>query len=210
MRFFPITSFFKLFSRNLSRIFELIQLSRHNNFTIGGYFRNQGAQIGENCSIMIRSLGDEPYLIKIGNHVGIAGGVTFLTHDNGVWIFRDEIPDLQAFGPIIIEDNCIIGQNATLFPNIRICENSIVAAGAVVISDIPPNSIALGAPARVISSIERFKKKCIENWEEQRPPDIIIEEGHDWWNSKHFKKNREKLKRHLTRIFWDQEKSRNK
>lgn len=198
---------FKVIGRILNWMISLIRLSQYNNFTIAEHFRKQGAQIGKNCSIMIRSFGDEPYLIKIGNHVGIATGVTFLTHDSGTWIFQDEIPDLQTYGPIIIEDNCIIGQNATLFPNIHIGTNSIVAAGAVVISNIPPNSIALGTPARVISSIEKFKKKCIESWGEQKPPDIIIEEGHNWWNSKNLKKNREKLRKHLTNLFWNQDKS---
>ena len=176
---------------------------RYNQRTISEYFRKQGAQIGNGCSIKVRSLGDEPYLVKIGNNVTIAAGVTFVTHDGGVWVFRKEIPDLQVFGPIIIEDNCVIGQNAILFPNIKIGANSIVGAGSVVISNVPSNTIVMGIPARPFGSVEKYKEKCFTRWKEQKPLDCVIEEGSNWWNSKHLSKNREKLKKHLIYLFWD-------
>ena len=185
-----------------NKIKKLIELSRYNDFTIVEYFRKQGARIGEGCRILPRFLGDEPYLVKIGNNVAIAAGVTFITHDGGVWIFRKEVPDIQVFGTIIIEDNCVIGQNVSLFPNIRIGKNSIVGAGSVVISDIPENSIAMGVPARAFGSIDKYKEKCFERWGKQKPPDCIIEEGRNWWDSKYYKENRKKLKEHLISLFW--------
>jgi carbonic anhydrase/acetyltransferase-like protein (isoleucine patch superfamily) len=153
---------------------------------------------------LIHDLGTEPYLIKIGNHVTIAGGVLFVTHDGAVWVFREEVPDIQVFGPIVIEDNCVIGQNAILFPNIRIGRNSIIGAGSVVISDIPPNCIAFGVPARVWSSIEKYKEKSLARWREQKPPDCVIEEGRNWWNSRHYRENRKKLKRRLVSLIRQQ------
>lgn len=208
--FVEIFRSFNNFVKNGVGMFKrLMILSRYNNYTIAEYFRKQGAHVGEDCSILIRNIGDEAYLVKIGNHVTIAGGVIFATHDGGAWIFRQEIPNIQVFGPIIIEDNCVIGQNAILFPNIRIGRNSIVGAGAVVISDIPPNSIAMGVPARVWSSVEKYRKKCIERWNQQKPPDCIIEEGRTWWNSKHYKENREKLRRHLINLFFKQDEEKN-
>jgi len=192
----------------VKKINRLFILSKYDNYSIAKYFRKKGAQIGEGCSIIPRSLGTEPYLVKIGNHVTIAKGVTFITHDGGTWIFRQEVPDLQVFGPIIIEDNCVIGQNAILFPNIRIGKNSIVGGGAVVISDIPPNSIAMGVPARAWSSVERYKKNCMEKWKVQKPSYCIIEEGRNWWNSKHYKENRKKLKKHLINLFFKESESK--
>lgn len=189
----------------LTRLFsKMIALTRgrsYDRFTIVEYFRKQGAQIGENCSIIPTSLGTEPYLVKIGNHVTVASGVSFITHDGGSWIFRDEVPDLQVFGPIIIEDNCVIGQNAILFPNIRIGRNSIVGAGSVVISDVPPDTIVIGVPARSFGSVIKYREKCLERWTVQKPPDIVMEEGASWWNSRHFNSNREKLKAHLLKLF---------
>jgi acetyltransferase-like isoleucine patch superfamily enzyme len=182
-----------------------IEMSNYNRFTRAEYFRKQGAQIGSGCSIIPFSLGDEPYLVKLGNDVTIAGGVQFITHDGGVWIFRKEIPDIQVFGPIIIDDNCVIGQNVVLFPNIHIGANSIIGAGSVVISDIPENTIAIGVPARPFGSIEKYKEKSFERWQAQRPPDCFIEPDHTWWNSKHYSENRRKLKKHLVKLFWNKE-----
>jgi len=174
---------------------------RQDRFSIAEYFREQGAQIGEGCSIIPKSLGTEPYLVKIGNHVTIASGVSFITHDGGPWIFRDEVPDLQVFGPIIIEDNCVIGQNAVLFPNIRVGKNSIVGAGSVVIADVPPDTIVMGVPARAFGSVVKYREKCMERWAVQKPPGCQIDPAENWWNSKHFEQNREKLKQHLLKLF---------
>ena len=100
-------------------------------------------------------------------------------------MFRKEIPDIQVFGSIIIDDNCVIGENAILLPNIRIGKNSIVGAWSVVISDIPPDSIAMGVPARVWSAIEKYREKCIEKWKVKKPLDITVEKGATWWNFRH-------------------------
>jgi len=180
---------------------ELYERNKYDRFTIAEYFRNQGAQVGEGCSIIPTELGGEPYLVKIGHHVTIANGVKFITHDGGAWIFRDQVPDLQVFGPIVIEDNCVIGENAILMPNSHIGSNSIIGAGSVVINAIPANSIALGNPARVIGSVDRYREKCLERWKIQRPPDVRIEDGATWWNSKHYADNLIRLRQHLLAVF---------
>lgn len=172
-----LKSFLRL-TRDIIRIVKRpFELRKYNRFTIAEYFRKQGAQIGEGCSIIPTFLGTEPYLVKIGNHVTIAEGVIFITHDGGAWILRNEYPNAQVFGPIVVEDNCVIGRNATIFANVRIGSNSIVGAGSVVISDIPSNTIAVGVPARPFGSVEKYKQKCIERWKMQQPPDCIIEPG---------------------------------
>lgn len=189
------------FKSVINKIYKAYKLRQYNSYTIAEYFREQGAQIGEGCSIIPTVLSTEPYLVKIGNHVTIAQGVKFITHDGGAWLFRKKVPDLQVFGPIIIEDNCVIGQNAILFPNIRIGKNSIVGAGSVVITDVPPDTIVMGIPARPFGSVIKYKEKCIERWNVQRPPDVIIEPGKTWWASRHFDENRSKLKEHLLKVF---------
>lgn len=183
------------------RVSRTRELSRYTPYTIAEHLRRQGTQVGEKCFIVPTRLGTEPYLVKIGNHVAIAKGVEFITHDGGPWIFRNEIQDIQVFGPIVIEDNCVIGGGAILFPNIRIGPNSIVGAGSVVISDVPPDTIVMGVPARPFGSIAKYKEKCIERWDQQRPKDVLIESGATWWNSKNFDANRTKLRRHLLDLF---------
>lgn len=186
------------------RVKRSYELRKYSPYTIAEYFRKQGAQIGEGCFIVPTVLGTEPYLVKIGNHVAIAQGVKFETHDGGIWLFRNEVPDIQVFGPIIIEDNCVIGQNAVLFPNIRIGRNSIVGASSVVISDVPSDTIVMGVPARPFGSVVKYKEKHLQTWQAQRPPDCVIEAGENWWNSKHFSSNRQKLRKHLEILFQDE------
>jgi acetyltransferase-like isoleucine patch superfamily enzyme len=48
--------------------------------------------------------------------VTISQDVTFINHDGGVWVFRNEFPELDVFGTIVIEDNCFIGANTTICP----------------------------------------------------------------------------------------------
>lgn len=181
-----------------------LELRKYTPYTIAAYFRKMGAQIGEGCFIVPTDLGTEPYLIKIGNHVAIAAHVAFNTHDGGVWVFRNDVPDLQVFGPIVIEDNCIIGLRAIIFPNVRIGRNSVVAAGSVVINDVPPNSIVMGVPARPFGSLEKYREKCLQRWADQNPPDAIVDNGNGWWNSQYYDGNREQLRSHLMKLFHKQ------
>jgi acetyltransferase-like isoleucine patch superfamily enzyme len=156
-------------------IVERFRLSRYNDFTIAEYFRGQGAQIGDDCRILIRCLGSEPYLIHIGNHCTIAGSVAFVTHDGAAWIFTQELPSLQKFGAIDILDNCFIGYGAILMPNVRIGPNSIVGASAVVTKNVPPNTIVAGNPAKSICAIEEYKRKVLVAWQRQKPPGYLTD-----------------------------------
>ena len=68
--------------------------------------------------------------------------------------YPDGTHDLEYSEPITIKDGCWICSGATVCGGVTIGENSIVAAGAVVTRDVPPNSIAAGVPARVIREID--------------------------------------------------------
>ena len=52
--------------------------------------------------------------------------------------------------PVVVEDNVMIGANAVVIEGVRIGRNAVVGAGAIVISDVPPNAVVVGTPARVI------------------------------------------------------------
>lgn len=56
-------------------------------------------------------------------------------------------------GHIVIKRNAWIGAGATILPGITVGENAIVAAGAVVNRDVPPNTVVAGVPAKVIKEI---------------------------------------------------------
>jgi len=202
-----ISSVKRIFYSIFQRIRRIIELNKYNDFTIAEFFRAQGAQIGKDNRIEVRSLGAEPYLISIGNHCTIAPGVSFMTHDGGVWIFTDEFPSLQKIGKIEILDNCFIGLGAILMGNIKIGPNAIVGAGAIVTKDVPANTIVGGNPAKVISSIDKYKEKVIRNWKKQKPPGYFngLEDGVRYdpaYIQKIKFRDLHILRNHLKKIFW--------
>ena len=55
--------------------------------------------------------------------------------------------------PIVLKRNAWIGAAATILPGVTIGENAIVAAGAVVSRDVPPNTVVAGVPAKVVRTL---------------------------------------------------------
>jgi len=49
-----------------------------------------------------------------------------------------------------VEDNVLIGANAVIIEGVHVGENAVVAAGSVVLEDVPANAVVAGVPARVI------------------------------------------------------------
>ena len=135
------------------------------------YARSLGVKVGDDCNFVDNpNWGSEPYLITVGNHVLISGGVTFANHDGATWVLRknDKYRDTFKFGRIRIGDNCFIGHGSILLPNVSIGENSIVAAGSIVTKSIPAGEVWGGIPAHFIMKTEEYAERCYEN----RPPII--------------------------------------
>ena len=56
--------------------------------------------------------------------------------------------------PITIGDNVWLGGNVVVTPGVTIGENTVIAAGSVVVKDIPANVVAAGNPCRVVRKIK--------------------------------------------------------
>jgi acetyltransferase-like isoleucine patch superfamily enzyme len=123
------------------------------------WLRRTGLTIADDCRMTkTQSFGSEPYLITIGNHVGIAIGVLFITHDGGTYVFRDleRYKRVIKYGRITILDNCVIGARAIILPGVTIGPNSVVAAGSVVSRSIPPGVLAAGNPAKPVMTVHQY------------------------------------------------------
>lgn len=112
--------------------------------------RARGVTIGEDCVIFTDQFSLEPYLVKIGDRVAVAGGTVFLTHDGAAWLLRRRRPDAQHFGRIIVGDDTFIGHGCIILPGARIGTNCVVGAGSVVRGEIPDNAVVMGNPASVV------------------------------------------------------------
>lgn len=57
-------------------------------------------------------------------------------------------------GSVVLEDNVWLGDSVIVCKGVRIGENSVAGAGAVVTSDVPPNVVVAGNPARVVKELD--------------------------------------------------------
>ena len=108
--------------------------------------------------------------LVIGKFCQIASGVEFVMNGanhqmNAVTTF----PFYTLEGDTVIGNDVWIGQNAVILPGVHIGDGAIIGANAVVGSDIPPYTIAVGNPARAI------RKKFDEEM-------ISLLEKFSWWD----------------------------
>ena len=90
--------------------------------------------------------------IRIGNEVMIGPSVTLTT--TGHPVHPDLRVDFRRFSqPIVIEDKAWIGSNVVVLPGVTIGYGAVVGAGSVVTRDIPPMTVAVGTPCRVLRQV---------------------------------------------------------
>lgn len=122
------------------------------------YARHIGVTIGKNCYIATKEFGTEPYLITIGNNVGLTTGTAIHTH-GGSRVVRDRIPDFDCFGKVTIKDWAYIGTGAQIMPGVTIGEGALVAAGSIVTKSVAPHTVVGGNPARFICTTEEYLRR---------------------------------------------------
>jgi len=141
----------------LSRFLNLYGCEIGDETKVGAFVEIQkNAVVGKRC--------------KISSHTFICEGVTiednvFIGH--GVMFINDSYPRATVTGGslqteadwkverTIIKKGASVGSGATILANLCVGENAIVGAGAVVTRDVPPNTIVVGNPAKVLRFIEQ-------------------------------------------------------
>ncbi|MGK7950638.1 MAG: acyltransferase [Xenococcaceae cyanobacterium] len=101
--------------------------------------------------------------LKIGQDCLIASHSSIYAHNH---IFDDPTQKINNQGlaskGIVIEDDCWLGTGVRVVDGVTIGKGSVIGAGAVVTKDIPPYSVAVGVPAKVISNRQN-KRRLINN-----------------------------------------------
>lgn len=92
--------------------------------------------------------------VTIGDHVNLAQGITVTALNHNFSDTTKRI-DEQSISTkhVTIEDDVWIGANAVILPGVTIGQHAVVAAGAVVTTDVPANTVVGGVPARIIKKI---------------------------------------------------------
>lgn len=110
--------------------------------------------------------GDVSY-IKIGKNSNIQDNVVIHVSHGVPTIIGENVTvgHLAMVHGAKIENNVIIGIHAVVLDNAEIGEGSVIGAGAVVTSrtKIPPNSLVLGIPAKVVKQGENIREMAVEN-----------------------------------------------
>ena len=142
-----------------------------NNVKIWHFsYIGNNTEIGDDVSI--GSLVHIDYEVKIGDNTRIEGSVYIppLTKiGNNVFIgpcasfTNDPYPMSPKMIGVTVEDGAIIGGRAVLKAGITIGKNSVVAMGAVVTKDVPPNVVVIGHPATIRYSRKEYDRKK-KNW----------------------------------------------
>ncbi|CAN5524343.1 hypothetical protein BH11ARM2_BH11ARM2_01540 [soil metagenome] len=137
-------------------------------------FVRQGLDLHPNASLVdVPDFGSEPWLISIGPYARVSGQVAFITHDGASWVYRDhpELAGLRRFGRIVVKERAFVGYRSTLLPGVTVGERAVVAAGALVTKDVPPETIVGGIPAKHLMTVAEWVEKLKEqnlDWDEAR------------------------------------------
>lgn len=118
---------------------------------------SMGMQVGKNFKRLNGVILDPSHcwLIEIGDNVTMAPRVHILCHDASTKQFLN----YTKIGRVTIGNNVFIGAESVVLPGVTIGDNVIIGANSTVTHDIPDNSVAVGSPARVISTLDSYLEK---------------------------------------------------
>lgn len=163
----------------MKRIWIILSMKCYRGYRRAEYLKKSGifGLFGEKCYWFPRKLPAEPDNVIVHNNVNVATEVYFCDHDvihhmlNNVPEYVARLPEGNQYPyktyKIEVLDNVFIGANAIIMGDVKIGANAIVAAGSVVTKDVPPNSVVGGNPAKVITDIDSYVLKRINEIKEE-------------------------------------------
>lgn len=111
-------------------------------------------EIGSNTYINRNSFIDASYSILIGSDCMIGPGCYITDHDHTISSCLPPSAGPLIGSPTVIQDRVWLGANCVILKGVTIGCGSVIGAGSVVTSDVPPFSVYAGVPARYLKSIQ--------------------------------------------------------
>jgi acetyltransferase-like isoleucine patch superfamily enzyme len=151
--FIPDTRMFRVKAKLLSLcgggIGTNVRICSSAKFYLSGKLLiGSGTWIGHEVSIMGGS-----EMIYIGSDVDIAPRVLIVNGTHEVGSMKEKAAGTGYSSPIVIGNGAWIGAAATILAGVTIGERAVVAAGALVNKDVPPNAVVAGVPAKLIGEV---------------------------------------------------------
>lgn len=97
-----------------------------------------------------------PQFIEIGDLFVSAPGAYIVSHDSSLFRHIGK----YRIEKTIIGDKVYLGANSVVLPGVKIGDGAIIGAGSVVSKDVDPYTVVAGIPAKFISTVEDYIKKC--------------------------------------------------
>jgi len=106
-----------------------------------------GMKIGQDVGIGLMAMVDifHPEKISIGDKSVIGYNSTILCHEF--------LPDEYRLGEVEIGKNVLIGANTTILAGTKIGDGALVSAGSLVNRDVPPYTLAMGVPVKIVKNL---------------------------------------------------------
>lgn len=126
-----------------------------NKYTIEPNFQcdyGYNIKIGENFYSNHNLVILDPAPVTFGNNVQIGPNCGFYTPNHPL-DSKERATGLEYAKPITIGNNVWIGGTVTVLAGVTIGDNVVIGAGSVVTKNIPPNTVAVGNPCKVIKTI---------------------------------------------------------
>lgn len=155
---------------------------KNPNITVGEFTYFSDVDFEKHVTHLYEFNGDK---LIIGKFCQIASGVNFVMNGANHQMncastfpfyimegWNQDVPsidDLPLKGDTVVGNDVWIGQNVTVMPGVHIGDGAIIGMNSVVAKDIPPYSIAVGNPARVVR--KRFDDELT---------DMLLQL--QWWN----------------------------
>lgn len=157
---FKLLCDFRLYIKTL-KFYKKWRKSNQHNFTEpGNIFPFDSVEVGSGTYGLLNvfSFKDNAKL-KIGDYCSIGPKVSFVLSGEhklntvSSYPFKNyycDLPESESKGDINIDDDVWIGCNTTILSGVHICQGAVIAAGAVVTTNVPPYAVVGGVPAKIL------------------------------------------------------------
>ena len=140
----------------LAKLQEILGVCHDDTFIVQPFYCDWGRNIRVGKGFFANfnfTVLDGAY-VTIGDDCFIGPNVGIYTATHSTNPIERNTREEQAL-PVTIGNNCWIGGGVTILPGVTIGDNCTIGAGSVVVRDIPPCSIAVGNPCRVVKKIHQ-------------------------------------------------------